>query len=201
MPRNHRILTIPCLAATAILAVSCGGDEEDIVITETRVITTRDTPPLLDATSDQRFRNAQPSPVIGDPPDNWLVMPSSQFRDLNYRFGESGFGEVYVTIAAGSVLDNVNRWFDQFEAPRVDAAGLAALRTVPIADATGVWTEASGTYTSGMGSPPREGFGLAGVIAETRGRILTVKMVGPAAEVREQHEALEAFAASLQFRE
>ncbi len=199
MPRNHRLLTIPCAAAFAVISASC-GEPEDFVVTETREITTRDTPPLLDATSDQRFRNAQPSPVIGDPPDDWLVMPASQFRDLNYRFGESGFGEVYVTIAAGGVLDNVNRWFDQFSAPTVDSDGLDELPRVPIAGTTGVWTEATGTYASGMGSPPREGFGLAGVIAEAGGRTLTLKMVGPAAEVREQHEALKAFAESLRFR-
>lgn len=200
MPRNSRFPFTPCLASAALFLASC-GEPDDAVVTETREITTRDTPPVLDATSDQRFRNAQPSPVIGNPPDDWLPMPASQFRDLNYRFGESGFGEVYVTIAAGSVLDNVNRWFDQFSAPQVDADGLAGLRQVPIVGTTGVWTEAIGTYASGMGSPPREGFALAGVIAETGGRTLTLKMVGPAAEVREQHDALEAFAASLQFRQ
>ena len=200
MPRSHRFFIIPGLATAALLFVSC-DEPNEVVVTETRELTTRDTPPVLDATSDQRFRNAQPSPVIGDPPDNWLAMPASQFRDLNYRFGESGFGEVYVTIAAGSVLDNVNRWFDQFSAPQVDAEGLAAMRKVPIAGTTGVWVEATGTYASGMGSPSREGFALAGVIAETGGRTLTLKMVGPVAEVREQHEALEAFAASLQFRQ
>ena len=198
MPRIPQYF--PVIGAIALLLAAC-GEQDDAVVTETRDVTTRDSAPVLDATSDQRFRNAQPSPVIGDPPDDWLALPASQFRDLNFRFGDSGFGEVYVTIAAGSVLDNVNRWFDQFSAPRVDATGLAALREVPIAGTTGVWTEATGTYASGMGSPSREGFALAGVIAETGGRTLTLKMVGPEAEVREQHDALEAFAASLRFRQ
>ncbi len=198
MPRFFRYLAA-CTATTLLLA-SC-DEPEDLVVTETRDITTRDTPPLLDATSDQRFRNAQPSPVIGDPPDHWLALPASQFRDLNYRFGESGFGEVYVTIAAGSELDNVNRWFDQFAAPRVTAAALAEMRRVPIAGTTGVWIEATGRYNSGMGSPPRDGYALAGVIAEKGGRTLTLKMVGPVAEVLAQHQALEAFAQSLQMRE
>jgi len=198
MPRFFRYLAAS--TATILLLASC-DEPEDLVVTETRDITTRDTPPLLDATSDQRFRNAQPSPVIGDPPDHWLALPASQFRDLNYRFGESGFGEVYVTIAAGSELDNVNRWFDQFAAPRVTAAALAEMRRVPIAGSTGVWIEATGRYNSGMGSPPRDGYALAGVIAEKGGRTLTLKMVGPVAEVLEQHQALEAFAQSLQMRE
>jgi hypothetical protein len=198
MSRIHRLF--PICAVAALFLVSC-DEPDEMVVTETREITTRDTPPMLDATSDQRFRNAQPSPVIGDPPDDWLALPASQFRDLNFRFGESGFGEVYVTIAAGSELDNVNRWFDQFSAPRVTSAGLAEMRRVPIAGTTGVWIEATGQYASGMGSPPRAGYALAGVIAETGGRTLTLKMVGPEAEVREQHNALESFAKSLRMRE
>ncbi len=192
--------SIPAVVATVLLLNGC-DDPEGVVVTETRPTTTRDTPPLLDATSDQRFRNAQPSPVTGEAPEHWLALPASQFRDLNYRFGESGFGEVYVTIAAGSELDNVNRWLDQFSAPRVTAASLAEMRRVPIAGTTGVWVEASGRYNSGMGSPPRDGYGLAGVIVEHKGRTLTLKMVGPASEVQEQHAALEAFAATLQLRD
>jgi len=198
MSRIHRLF--PICAVAALFLVAC-DEPDEMVVTETREITTRDTPPMLDATSDQRFRNAQPSPVIGDPPDDWLALPASQFRDLNFRFGESGFGEVYVTIAAGSELDNVNRWFDQFSAPRVTNAGLAEMRRVPIAGTTGIWIEATGQYASGMGSPPRAGYALAGVIAETGGRTLTLKMVGPEAEVREQHNALESFAKSLRMRE
>lgn len=194
-----RMFLLP--AAAGLLLVGCDSQDDDVVVTETRGLTTRDSAPLLNATSDQRFRNAQPSPVQGDAPDHWLPQPASQFRDLNFKFGESGFGEVYVTIAAGSELDNVNRWLDQFGASRVDAAGLAAMRRVPIAGTTGVWIVAEGDYASGMGSPRRPGYGLAGVIAETRGRTLTLKMVGPAAEVREQHAALEAFAGSLRLRE
>ncbi len=181
---------------------SCGeGDDAFVVVDEVRRVTTRDEVPLLDATSDQRFRNAQPSPVEGDAPPSWLELPASQFRDLNFRFGESGFGEVYVTIAAGGLLENVNRWLDQFGAPRVDAAGLAEMRRVSMAGVPGVWVEAAGEYASGMGSPPRPGYGLAGVIAETNGRTLTLKMVGPEAEVRAEAGALEAFANSLRLRE
>jgi hypothetical protein len=183
------------------LAGCDSAQQEDVVVTETRPLTTRDSTPMLDATSDQRFRNAQPSPVEGEAPADWLALPASQFRDLNFRFGESGFGEVYVTIAAGSELDNVNRWLGQFGAPPVTGGALAEMRRVPMAGTTGVWIEAAGDYASGMGSPPRQGYALAGVIAEKGGRTLTLKMVGPEAEVRGQHAALEAFAKSLRLRE
>jgi hypothetical protein len=171
---------------------------DEVEITETRQLTTRDTPPLLDATSDQRFRNARPSPVRGTPPDHWHVLPSSQFRLLNYRFGANGTGEVWVTIASGGLLENVNRWLTQFSQKPLDEAGLAELRRVPIAGTTGVWTTATGTYAAGMGTAgPQENYALAGVVAEIDGRILTVKMVGPQAEVEAEAAALEAFSASL----
>jgi hypothetical protein len=189
----------PCLlAALAVTSSSC-EEKTEIVVTETRGLTTRDKEPKLFATSDERFRDAKPSPVkAGEVPDGWLALPASQFRLLNYRFGESGMGEVWVSISAGTVLDNVNRWLGQFGAEHVDAAALEKLRNVPLAGTNGVWVEAAGEYASGMGAPPKPGFALAGVIASTDRGILTVKMVGPKAEVEAARPLLETFAKTLQ---
>ena len=129
------------------------------------------------------------------------MRPASQFRLLNYGFGESGLGEVWVSIASGSVLDNVNRWLKQFGAAPVDQAGLAKLRAVPIAGTTGIWVEAEGEYASGMGAGPKPGFALAGVVASLDGRIVTVKMVGPKAEVEAARPVLENFAKGLKMAE
>jgi hypothetical protein len=189
------------ILCTIVLVSACREKPAEVVVTETRAATTRDTPPKLDASSDERFRDARPSPVKAETPDGWLALPSTQMRLLNYRFGESGMGEVWVTIASGSVLDNVNRWFKQFGAPEVDAAGLAKLRSVPIAGTTGTWVEATGEYASGMGAPPKPGFGLAGVVTSVDGRILTVKMVGPESEVKASATTLEKFAAGLKMAE
>lgn len=167
-------------------------------VEETRPLTTKDRDTKLFATSDERFRNAQPSPVKGSPPENWLVLPPAQFRELNYRFGASGTGEVYVSLASGAVVDNVNRWRGQFGlAPLSPDEFDAALKT-PIAGTEGVWVEATGEYGSGMGASAKPGYGLAGVIAQVDGRILTLKMVGPEAEVEAEKPALKAFAASLE---
>lgn len=164
-------------------------------VEETRPLTSKDRDPKLFASSDERFSNA---PVKGSPPDSWLALPAAQFRELNYRFGASGTGEVYVSIAAGSVADNVNRWRGQFGmAPFTPEDFDAAVKT-PIAGTEGVWVEASGEYGSAMGAPPKPGYGLAGVIAQVDGRILTLKMVGPQAEVEAEKPALKAFAASME---
>lgn len=172
-----------------------------MVVTETRAETTRDKSPKLFATSDERFRDAKPSPVKGETPDGWLALPASQFRLLNYRFGESGMGEVWVSISSGSVLDNVNRWLKQFGGAPLDQAGLAKLREVPIATGRGTWVDAEGEYASGMGAPARPGFALAGVVTAIGGQILTVKMVGPRAEVAAARPVLEQFAKSLKMAE
>jgi hypothetical protein len=184
--------------------VACERKADRVTVEETRVLTTKDRTPKLFATSDERFRDAKPSPVRGSAPEHWLTLPSAQFRELNYRFGETGMGEVYVSLSAGTVADNVNRWLGQFGKPPLNQVDLAALEKIEIAGVEGVWVEAAGDYQAagGMGMPVagegKPGFGLAGVIAEVDGRILTVKMVGPQAEVEKETGALRAFAASVE---
>jgi hypothetical protein len=182
----------------SLSAFSACDEKPEVVVTETRPLTTRDKPPKLFATSDERFRDAKPGPVMaGATPDGWLALPASQFRLLNYRFGESGMGEVWVSVSAGSVLDKVNRRLGQFGAEPIDAAAMAKLPAAEIAGTTGVWVEAAGEYAAGMGAAPKPGFALAGVIADTRHGILTVKMVGPVPEVRAARATLESFAKTL----
>lgn len=188
------------LALLLAACISCQEKNSEVTVTETRQLTTKDVPPKLDATSDERFRDARPSPVQGTAPEGWLAQPATQMRFLNYRFGESGMGEAYVSISAGSILDNVNRWLGQFAADPMDASGIEKLKKLPIAGTSGVLVTASGTYASGMGAPPREGYGLAGIIAEIDGQILTIKLVGPEAEVREALPALESFASKLKWQ-
>jgi len=186
------------LALMALLSIpSCRKPPAEVVVTETRAHTSKDVAPKLFATSDQRFRDAKPSPVKAETPEGWLAVPATQMRLLNYRFGESGLGEVWVSVSSGSVLDNVNRWLGQFSATKLDAKGLSELRSVPIAGESGVWVESEGDYAGGMGAPARPGYALAGVVADLGGRILTVKMVGPKAEVATAKTTLESYAKSL----
>ena len=129
------------LSALAILVFVTSCDKpDDVVVTETRRLTLRDGKPQLFASSDERFSNTRPSPVIGQPPTNWLSIPGTEFRLLNYRFGNGG--EVSVSVARGGVLGNVNRWLRQFGQDGLDEAGLKKLRKVPMAGGEGVWIEA-----------------------------------------------------------
>lgn len=190
--------TRPFILGISLLCASCEKDSAPLQVEETRPLTTKDIEAKLFAASDERFRNAKPAPVKGVPPEKWLVLPAAQFRELNYRFGASGTGEVYVTLASGSVGDNVNRWRRQFGLEPFTPAEMDAAQRTPIAGTEGIWVEGSGEYSSGMGAPPKPGYGLAGVIAQVGDRILTVKMVGLSGEVEEEKPALKAFAASLE---
>ena len=184
-----------CLLAGVLALTGCKKQKE-VTVTETRPLTTFDVAPKLFATADQRFRAASTGPVSATTPEGWLEQPSSQFRNLNYRFGKSGTGEVYVTIAAGSILDNVNRWLKQFDVAPLDVAGIDKLRHVMISGGEGVWVQAEGTYDSGMamgGAEPKTGYALEGVVAMVNGKILTVKMVGPKEEVAEAKATLETY--------
>lgn len=170
-----------------------------MLVTETRVKTTKDRAPKLFATSDERFRDVKPSPVMGDAPENWLALPAKQFRELNYKFGESGLGEVYVSITGGSILENVNRWLKQFGADEVSAQELVDAEKVLMAGEQGIWVEASGTFGAGMGgTDAKPGYGLAGVITVVEGKLITLKMIGPEDEVDAEKDALKAFAESLE---
>ncbi|MES2475039.1 MAG: hypothetical protein V4640_04615 [Verrucomicrobiota bacterium] len=190
-----------CLLACVLTFSACEKPKEEVTVTETRPLTTRDGTPKLNATSDERFRDAKPSPVQGDTPEGWLKLPASQFRLLNYRFGESGTGEVWVSLSQGTVLDNANRWLKQFALPPMTEDELAKLPTVSVAGAMGRWITAEGNYEPGMGAPPRDGTALAGVIAPVGGQILTVKMVGPKAEVQAAKPILESYSKNLRLAE
>lgn len=191
-----------CLLASVLIISACEKKLE-VTVTESREPTTRDAKPKLFATSDERFRDAKPSPVQGDTPPGWLALPASQMRQLNYKFGESGMGEAYVSITGGTVLENVNRWLAQFGGKPIDQAALEKLPSVSIAGATGVWVTAEGEFggMSSMNDPKKPGYALAGVVASIKGQMVTIKMVGPKSEVEAAKPALEAFSKGLRMAE
>lgn len=193
-------LLIPMFIACSMLC-SCKKVPLVVTSTETRELSTKDGPVKLNASSDERFRDSQPSPLQGDAPSNWLSRPASQFRLLNFAFGSSGTGEVYVSKSQGSVLDNVNRWMKQFAQPNLDDAGMEKLEKIPLLGTEAVWVTAEGTYAGGMGKEPVEGFALAGVVGRVGSDIYTVKMVGPKEEVAAEKEKLQAYVKSLRMAE
>jgi hypothetical protein len=186
---------------TTFTLLSCKKEPMEVTSTETRTVLSADKPVKLFASSDERFRAAVDSPVQGDAPADWLSRPGTEFRLLNYAFGASGSGEVYVSRSMGSVLDNVNRWLKQFEQKDLDQVEVDALEKVSMLGGQAVWVQAEGSYASGMGKPTVEGFALAGTIVQVGADIYTVKMVGPKDEVAAERVKLAAFVKSLRMAE
>jgi hypothetical protein len=177
--------------------LSCEKPKERMLVEEIRKKTTKDVSPKMFATSNERFRDIKPSPVEGNAPNSWVVLPAKQFRLLNYRFGESGQGEVYVSLSSGTVRDNANRWLKQFGREEMKDEEFAGMEKIPVVGIEGVWVEQSGEYGAGMGADAKQDYGLSGVIAEVDGQILTVKMVGPANEVDAEKQALRHYISTL----
>lgn len=189
------------LLSFCALIVSCKKVPLEVTSAEKRGLTTKDQEVKLFASSDEQFRGSAASPYKEAPPTNWLSRPSSQFRLMNYAFGDSGTGEVYVSRSQGSVLDNINRWRKQFGQADLSAQEIAALPTEMMLASQAVFIEAQGRYASGMGKDPVDGYSLAGYVAKVGNDIITIKMVGQQAEVEREKENLRNYAKSLQLAE
>lgn len=187
------------LGALLWTAALLGGCEQkkEVSVTETRPLASSDFVPRLNASPEERFSNAQPKRFAADLPADWKAVPATEFRLLNYRLGPSGETECWVSSSTGTVLDNANRWLMQFGAQLIDDEALAKLPTLAILGVQGVVVKAKGDYNDRMGQAPKPDQGLAGVIAEVGGEIITVKMVGKASEVYFNNQAFEKLVASL----
>lgn len=134
-------------------------------------------------------------------PPGWKsVTPSSPMRKAELRVpgpeGTGQAGEAIITVfhfgpgQGGTVQQNVDRWFGQFDGDN-DAKGAASAKetigTVPV-----TFARARGTFQSGVpGQPatPLEGQALLGAILESPNGDVYVKMTGPAPTVEKAEPA------------
>jgi len=134
-------------------------------------------------------------------PSGWRAeKPSSPMRAAELHVpgpeGTGAAGQAIVTVfhfgpgQGGTVEQNVDRWFGQFDGDN-DAKGAATAKetigTVPV-----TFVRARGTFQSGMpGQPttPLEGQALLGAILESPGGDVYLKMTGPAPTVEKAEPA------------
>ena len=176
---NLRFISITML--TVVLCVSC-RKAENVVVNERRDL----------VVADQGNHS-----LIAVMPPEWRQVPSTEFRMLNYRFGDSG--EVFVGRSRGGLLPNINRWLGQFGKPALESAD--ELPTVMMLGQSGVLINASGDFAGGMGRPARKNAGLAGVIAAIGDQLVTVKMMGGAEDVAAEQDRLIKFCEALRIQE
>ncbi|MFZ9933373.1 MAG: hypothetical protein ACO3J2_02660 [Chthoniobacterales bacterium] len=128
-------------------------------------------------------------------PSGWRsVQPSSPMRKAELRVpgpeGTGEAGEATITVfhfgpgQGGTVQQNVDRWFGQFDGDHETKGAASARETVGTVPVT--FARARGTFQSGMpGQPatPLEGQALLGAILESPKGDVYVKMTGPAPTV------------------
>ncbi len=142
-----------------------------------------------------------PGDLKDQAPTQWRRVPWTQMRYYNYRFGSRGDGEIWLSVvpirAEDSVLQNINRWYNQFRMPEI--ASLEALEQEPALKTVGYLVEAEGTYYGGMGAEPREGSKMLALAIPISRNLVTIKMVGSPADVETERQRFLEYCKTLEF--
>jgi len=165
--------------ASILVLSSCQESTKPIEVTETREVSSYD----------------DEGNIGGVMPAEWRRVPSTKFRDYNCKFGKDG--EVYLSIASGGVKENAQRWLKQFDDD--NEVVVEELEVFETFGEEGVIIEADGTF-AGMRGITQEDAALLGLMVQTRGNLITVKMVASAEDVKAQRENFFSFCKSLKWK-
>jgi len=136
---SRKLLFVVPLLALGI--GGCDSGRQPIPITEKRSLSAKEQKVALGATSKQRFQmagqmmgmpaeedhsghdhppgehgshgRAENAPLVYQLPEGWKKEAATQFRTVNFSFGENGEGECYVSRVGGELEANLNRWRSQ----------------------------------------------------------------------------------------
>ena len=101
-------------------------------------------------------------------------------------------------LTGGGVEGNINRWRGQMGQPALTSAELEKLEKIEIFEREAHFLDTKGDYKSMLGGVS-EGYRMRALYAQFPQFAMSVKMVGPDAEVLAQDAALRSFCASLAF--
>ena len=122
---------------------------------------------------------------------------TSSFREVTFR---KGAVEMYISVARGGVLANINRWAGQLGLDPLDQAGLEALETTSMMGLTATVFEGVGAL-QGMRDPaPKPDQRMLAAIAESGGVIVTLKATGPSGDVAAIRDDFLSLAGSISAR-
>lgn len=198
----------------AIFVSSCKENSGPIEITEVREFDLKnefEVPVIYDndrermrfisaEKSDQPANTAQAPQWNFTTPEDWKIFPSSQFREINLKFGENNEGECYLSIiSGGDSLSNINRWRKQMALPALTPEEAAELPTQALFGRQATSISLDGTFTA-MGGSPKENYRMRGLLLSAPGATVTVKLTGPMELVKANEEKFNAFCQSLSFQ-
>lgn len=133
-------------------------------------------------------------------PETWKDQGPRSMREVSYSFGTADEGECYVTVlggGAGGIEANVNRWRTQIGLGKLTGQEIGELPQLDVLGGKATLFEATGAFTGMGGTEAEADQTVLGIIRELSGRVLFVKMVGPAELVAEERERFVAFCTSL----
>lgn len=175
---------------------SCKKDKHtQITIDSPRDLTIEETFQNIQENRKEIFpHNNTSTPYIFTQPELWKTQAPTDFRILNFTFGDKG--EVYLSESRGDILANVNRWLGQFKQPAL--GDISTLETINLFGKTAYIVETSGSFQGMRMTKPIDNFSLLGIIVKVEGVLITIKMTGNHSEVTSQKSNLFSFCDSLQ---
>jgi hypothetical protein len=196
------------VAVTPFAACLTGCDDRGDDRAIETVKTVKAQPANLDATSAERFgyRSDPSAEAAGRPtfvyetPTGFEPVPTTPLRVVNFKVdGDSGV-ECYLSpVDSNDVVANVNRWRAQMRLDPLDAKAIEALPRTNLLGLTGTLVDIEGTYAA-MGSAPKADYGLLGIFAAMPGAGMSLKMIGPKADVVAARERFLELANSLRIQ-
>ncbi|MFT5905649.1 MAG: hypothetical protein ACI9E1_001249 [Cryomorphaceae bacterium] len=172
-----------------VMLVSCKELPKEVEVVERRELCQYDNPAV--------YRGSYTS-WMGTQPLSWRKVNHTEYRLLNYAAGEAT--QIAVgQVNGGGILANLNRWKREFGQEVLE--NLDGLETFEMLDGRKAYViQLRGTFQKKMAGMPvkAEDWGVTGVICDVSGgTLVTVKMMGPEAEVEVEQENLINFAKSL----
>jgi hypothetical protein len=135
-------------------------------------------------------------------PDGWVrKQPRSQFVEAEFALpkaeGDTSDGRLTISLAGGSVKDNVSRWRDQFGGkPEKDAQQDLEIagRKVTVVDFVGTYADQPGPFAPAVERP---GYRMLAAIVPVGEQLHFIKAYGPQKTMTDHEDAFHAFLRSL----
>lgn len=135
-----------------------------------------------------------------DLPQGWSALPTSQFRQANFKLPGEAHAECYLSLLggeAGGLASNVDRWRSQISLGPLQATELASLTHVSLFGRDGVLVDFAGTWKGMSGSENNANWRLVGILQVDASGSAFFKMFGPDALIAAEKEHFLALARSL----
>ncbi len=131
-------------------------------------------------------------------PAGWKDLGSSQFRFANFAMENAT--ELSLSLAQGSIEENINRWRKQFGVEPVSSDQISQLPQVMVLDKSSLLVEMQGNFTT-MSGELKNDYMMKAIICllDNNQGSLFIKLVGPMVEVQHQLENFELFYQSLKW--